>query len=441
MDTNNEYINAATESANLPVFMDKFLACGHLICALLGTPINLMVIQFIIFGRHLRRQPRNIIWIGIGFSNICILIINILELSVFYYPEATELCRVRFFLNGFPATTLLMNYLFSLVERYLSMFHLLWYRRCVTVRLVSGIQLAAFVLLFFLMKSHYIFGLIEVKCTVVHPLDRTIYFVFIAVFLMLCLSGQLTLYKMIKKHLEVPGTNDDQCINGGINTTTTNAIEGVVASTSNIQQDFPITASPAEGNEDTNGAQEEAIKTFQEESVQTIIKQDHQFVRIRNQMVSRLELEATRNVMLNVGLLLLFASTWITSIALTMICQAYTIHQDMDDEQKLKAVVEQCSPYHWAISYTRLILLMAHSIYQSICYLIRSKDFCSEPDQTSSQKYNGYVVAREVPARKSRYPPQRMRNIYRPRYNRQSRTCLEFEQPKRDEEDNANARP
>jgi len=157
--------------------------------------------------------------------------------------------------------------------------------------------------------------------------------------------------------------------------TTTNSIRGAVASTSSIQQDVLITASPPEGSEDTYGAQEEAIKALQIESIQTMIKQDHQFVRIHNQMVSRLELEATRNVMLNVGLLLLFASTWIISIVLTMICQAYTINQDMNEEQKPKAVVEQCSPYHWAISYTRFILLIAHSIYQSICFVIRSKEF------------------------------------------------------------------
>jgi len=444
MDTKNESINTATERANLPVFMDTFLACGHLVCALLGTTINVMIIQFIIFGRHLRRHPRNIIWIGIGFSNIFILLINILELSVFYYPEATELCRARFFLNGFPATTLLVNYFFSLVERYLSIFHLIWYRRYVTVRLVGAIQLAAFVLLFFLMKSHYIFGLIEVKCTVVHPVDRTIYFVFITFFIILCLSGQLTLYKMIKQHLEIPGTNKDQNTNGGITTnggaTTTNAIGEASALTSNIQQDVQITASRHEGNENTYGAQEEAIGALQVELNQTITKQNHQFVRIRNQMVSRLELEATRNVMLNVGLLLLFSSTWITSVVLTMICQAYTINQDMDEEQKSKAVVEHCSLYHWAISYTRFILLIAHSIYQSISYIIRSKDFCSEPERTHIRRRNGYAGAREVPARKIRHHPQKKRNIYRSRYNRRPRSRLEFEQPIRNEEVDASAR-
>jgi len=263
MDFNTESINAspAAEPAKVPVFMDTFLAYGHLVCALIGTPINLMIILFIVFCRRLRRQPRNIIWIGIGFSNIFILVVNILELSVYYSPENAELCRVRFFLNGLPGATLLMNNFFSLVERYLTIFHLLWYRRCVTVRLVSGIQFAAFVLLLFLMKSHYIFGLTEVKCTVVHPLDRTIYFLFTIIFLVLVISGQLTLYKMIKKHLEVPGTKEDQTTNEGTHITTHS--EGGAA-TSNIQQDAPLMTPPPDRNEGIYIiAPEEAVRALQ----------------------------------------------------------------------------------------------------------------------------------------------------------------------------------
>jgi len=428
MYPNNESINVfpTAEPSKVPVFMDTFLACGNLVCALLGVPMNLVIIIFIIFCRRLRRQPRNIIWIGIGFSNIFILLMNMIELSLFYSPEATELCHVKFFLNGLPGATLLMNNFFSLVERYLAIFHLLWYRRCVTVRLVSGIQLSSFILLLFLMKSHFIFGLAEVKCTVAHPLDRTIYFFFIIFFLVLCFFGQLTLYKMIKKYLEIPGTNEDQNTNGGINTTI-NSGGAAAAATSNIQQDSPITAPPPERNKESHIViEEEAIEALQEDINQTIGQQNHQFVRIRNQMVSRLELEATRNVILNVGLLLLVASTWMTSTASTLICQAYTISTNKytDEEQKSKAVVEQCSPYHWAISYTRFILLIAHSIYQSICYVIRSKDFFTDPNQARTRRRNAYPGAKKVLTSKIVHHPQRMRNINRPTYNRQPRARL-----------------
>jgi len=200
---------------------------------------------------------------------------------------------------------------------------------------------------------------------------------------------------MITKHLNASGINEDQSTNGGTNTTT-NAKRAVRAST--------INTPPPERNEESHIiAPEEAIEALQVKTNRTIVKENHQFVRIRDQVVSRLELKATRNVMLIALLILLFASTWITSIALTMICQLNVINDDMDEEQKYKAVVEQCSLYHWAISYTRFISLIAHSIYQSIGYVIRSKDCFTEPNQ--AQHY--WRRNKQVPTRKMRHQPQR----------------------------------
>jgi len=94
------------------------------ICALFGIVLNVTVILFIIVRRRLRRQPRNIIWVGIGVSNILFVCCNLLGAIGFYLPDVTHLlCFVRFFLTGFPGATFLMNTLFSLVDRYLSIFH------------------------------------------------------------------------------------------------------------------------------------------------------------------------------------------------------------------------------------------------------------------------------------------------------------------------------
>ena len=151
-----------------PLFMDTFIACGHLTCALFGIMLNMTIILFIIYFRCLPRQPRKAIWIAIGFAKIFVLFTNILEPIWFVYSTeayTTELpCRIHFFLVGFPGAVFLMNTsIYSLADLYLSIFHSVWYRRCVTVSLVLGIQLAASILLFFLMKSHYIFGHIQVK--------------------------------------------------------------------------------------------------------------------------------------------------------------------------------------------------------------------------------------------------------------------------------------
>jgi len=80
---NTTTVMSAKES---PVFMNTFLTCGNIFCALFGIPLNLAIILLIIVGRRLRRQPRNIILIGISFSNIFVLSFG------FYSIEATELC-------------------------------------------------------------------------------------------------------------------------------------------------------------------------------------------------------------------------------------------------------------------------------------------------------------------------------------------------------------
>ncbi len=118
--------NGAVEEP--PVFIDEFLTNGQLICALLGIPLNFIIILIIVTWRHLRRKPRNIIWAGISSSNIFVLLSNLLDLIGFYHTiKATALCRLRFFLIGLPATTFLMNNFFSLIDRYLSIFHSVWY--------------------------------------------------------------------------------------------------------------------------------------------------------------------------------------------------------------------------------------------------------------------------------------------------------------------------
>ena len=159
-------------SVKEPMFMDTFIVCGHLSCALFGIiMLNLTIILFIISCRRLHRQPRNAIWIAIWFRkhfrpvHQYSIRADLVVYSTEAYIKAEMLCRIHFFLVGFPGAVFQMNTSISLADGYLSIFHSVWYRRCVTViRLVLFIQLiAASILLFFLMKSHYIFGHIQVK--------------------------------------------------------------------------------------------------------------------------------------------------------------------------------------------------------------------------------------------------------------------------------------
>jgi len=133
-----------------------------------------------------------------------------------------------------------------------------------------------------------------------------------------------------------------------------------------VQENCPSISTPQnqEDNIDINMTAASAVKALQPRESSSLKNNSH-FVKIGDQTVSRLEFEATQNVTLGMCSLLLFATPWIISTILVMICQT-----NLD----YSVVMEECSNYQWGVWYTKELLII-HSIYQSIFYLVRSKDF------------------------------------------------------------------
>ncbi len=100
---------------------------------------------------------------------------------------------------------------------------------------------------------------------------------------------------MIKTYLVLPSSNEGENTNGSSNTTN-NPME-TVPSIENIQPGDP-TGPPA--NQE-NVAPEEVVRALGQnvETHSSTMKKNLYFVRIRHEMVSRLELEATQNVILS----------------------------------------------------------------------------------------------------------------------------------------------
>jgi len=71
--SSDEENNIALSLLSPAFFMDEYLTSFHILFAVIGIPLNLLLAGFIIFLERLQ-SPRNFIWIGIGFSNIFILI-------------------------------------------------------------------------------------------------------------------------------------------------------------------------------------------------------------------------------------------------------------------------------------------------------------------------------------------------------------------------------
>jgi len=218
---------------------------------------------------------------------------------------------------------------------------------------------------------------------------------------------------MTKRHLVL--TKKDDSTSGGKDTTT-NA-EAQKTEMGIIQQNsiIPSSQHPKDNNE-VIIAPEEAVRALglhQSDSTRSNIKQNFHFVRIRDQLVSRLELEASRNVILSVGIMLLFSLPWIIASMLAQICNENLIVQAIGEEETTEPLVGQCSRYYWTTTYTRLILLIGHSLYQSVCYVTRSKDFSSALRQAHKRRCNGCYGARQTTNKVNRQPPQRLRRMRR----------------------------
>ena len=136
------------------VYLDGYVTVCHLISGLIGIPLNILIMVFIVGLRRLHLQ-RTFTWLGIGFSNILILTYNLAELVAVHWPSpfSSSLCA---FLTGLCASMMIFNWLLSLLERYLCIKHSKWYRRHITsCWIVLATQIGLFIILCLISKSHY----------------------------------------------------------------------------------------------------------------------------------------------------------------------------------------------------------------------------------------------------------------------------------------------
>lgn len=142
-------------------YMDNYLPIVYVIFIAFGIPINLLVAGVIIFLKRLH-SPRNIIWLGVGFSNIFMLFSFIFEI-IYSRMENANSYSWKMFVNltaGLPPASLFVNLHLSLLNRYVSFHYPAWYKRNITnSRIIIG-QIVSFVLIFLILKGrfrHYLF--------------------------------------------------------------------------------------------------------------------------------------------------------------------------------------------------------------------------------------------------------------------------------------------
>ena len=251
---------------NPSVYLENCLSISHLLCIYLGIPYNIFVMTIVLFCRRFR-SPRNFTWLGIGFSNVLILVYYLTE-SLAVSLESSVAGKICDLLFGLPQLSLVLNHSLSLLERYLSIKYSKWHKRRITNNcwIIPPVQLALFFVLFLISKGHHIFGFASLQWP---PIQSDINQV-ITVLLFgvgICVAFQAALWTISNQNYpELPSVAPVE-----------------------------IALQPLE----SNGMEEESPS-------EEIGRTQSPFVRIGGERISRLDLEAARSVNINGLLMALF---------------------------------------------------------------------------------------------------------------------------------------
>ena len=165
------------------LYLNEYLTGVHIICGGIGIPFNLFVGTFIVALERLHTS-RNLFWIGVGLSNLFILIFHLLEVIAAQWPSPLIRVVCAWF-NGLPYLTLLLSYFLSLLERYLCVRHSIWFKRHITNGRIVVSQLGSFLFLFLAFKGRHLFGAVPI-CWQSNPTDLNVLSSFVVSGFFLC---------------------------------------------------------------------------------------------------------------------------------------------------------------------------------------------------------------------------------------------------------------
>ena len=342
-------------STAYPFFpMDLFLATNYVICNVIGLPLNVLTAIYIVLTPRLH-QTRNIIWLGVAFSNVLVLSEHLVEFHAYQFQSDTAK-KIFSLVAGLPYGSLMMNLFLLLTDRYVSIAHSDWYKRKVTITWIVSGQIALFSIICVLMKGPYLLEIFpfppRITTTELKLFSVTGFFT-----LILCVFGQIFVYAKIKCFLRLekdmdisPSTNRRIYNRKGKNTHQTTEFMG---------EELP------EAEQENSLDHFHCHQTATPSRKNTAVTTSPHFIQIGNEVISRLELKAARHALDSVTLLLVFAlPTYATFMcAITADCSPATTH----------LISQDCSTYLWTFAYTRGISLL-YVVVNPIFFTIRSHD-------------------------------------------------------------------
>ena len=170
-------------------YLNGYLSTVHLICAVIGIPLNLCVGAFVLALERLNTR-RNFLWIGAGLSNLFLLAFNLLQVLAVQWssPVVRAICV---WFDGLPCLTLFLNSFLCLVERYLCVKHSAWYKLHVTNERIVAFQLGSFLVLGLAFKGRHLFG---TEPPLLTPSYLYLLSNFVAVGFVFCFASQMAVW-------------------------------------------------------------------------------------------------------------------------------------------------------------------------------------------------------------------------------------------------------
>ena len=240
----------------------------------------------------------------------------------FFWPSDLT-CKVNISVTGLSDAFLLLNSFFSLVDRYVAIGYPLWHRSNMTMPLVISVILFGNVLQAFILKFMYIAKLFPLRFQM-RPVEGKLYLGSLTLLFVLCFLARVTVYFQTKRILS---ESRPPSVDGDL-------AERVVC----------------------NRSKDPGIKA----SVRIQLGP-----RISQNMLNRLEIEATRVLVIGVTSLLL------TSSPLVVFLIGLTVCYDTSSS------IEYCNEtFGWLIPYLMQFGLI-HSVYHPIVHMIWSKELYS----------------------------------------------------------------
>ena len=332
--------------------INAFLIITKVLSCFIGIPLNVFVAIIIIRLRRLHSKPRNIFLLGIIFSNLLTFVPALIEVIYWVLP-LDIVCQSYVAVSALPNTLLLWNMLLALIDRYVAIKYPIWHREKVTVRRVIYFLLFSSVFLGFLIKFVFIFGLIQLRCTV-WTVHSKVVGLTMAILFVLCVIAHFIVFQQTKTLLQKNRTlcpSTKESIGMQTFSNRKRRFSGEDNNQENVFSEGEI--NEREGDVDLN-----AIVSAPPNLTSVVNLSSNMVIHVDNEKLSRMELEAARTLVIGVASLFAMTFAIIVLFIILYVCQLNKF---------------ECDSVRWLAPYFKELWLI-HSVYNPIIWFMRNDE-------------------------------------------------------------------